>query len=60
MTPFAAELIGTLLLVTLGDGVVANVLLNQSKGRNGGWIVVGGVRNEGGSGSPATVFGLVP
>lgn len=26
----------------------------------GGWIVVGGVRNEGGSGSPATVFGLVP
>ena len=27
---------------------------------NGGWIVVGGVRNEGGSGSPATVFGLVP
>jgi kynurenine formamidase len=27
---------------------------------NSGWIVVGGVRNEGGSGSPATVFGLVP
>jgi kynurenine formamidase len=27
---------------------------------NGGWIVVGGVRNEGGSGSPATLFGLVP
>ena len=27
---------------------------------NGGWIVVGGVQNEGGSGSPATVFGLVP
>ncbi|CAN5683727.1 cyclase family protein [soil metagenome] len=26
----------------------------------GGWIVVGGVRNEGGSGSPATVYGLVP
>jgi kynurenine formamidase len=26
----------------------------------GGWIVVGGVRNQGGSGSPATVFGLVP
>jgi kynurenine formamidase len=26
----------------------------------GGWIVVGGVRNNGGSGSPATVFGLVP
>ncbi|MDQ3661451.1 MAG: cyclase family protein [Actinomycetota bacterium] len=27
---------------------------------NGGWVVVGGVRNVGGSGSPATVFGLVP
>lgn len=27
---------------------------------NGGWVVVGGVRNQGGSGSPATVFGLVP
>ena len=27
---------------------------------NGGWIVVGGVRGGGGSGSPATVFGLVP
>jgi kynurenine formamidase len=26
----------------------------------GGWIVIGGVRNEGGSGSPATVYGLVP
>jgi kynurenine formamidase len=26
----------------------------------GGWVVVGGVRNRGGSGSPATVFGLVP
>jgi kynurenine formamidase len=26
----------------------------------GGWIVVGGVRNSGGSGSPATVYGLVP
>ena len=26
----------------------------------GGWVVVGGTQNEGGSGSPATVFGLVP
>jgi kynurenine formamidase len=26
----------------------------------GGWVVVGGVRNRGGSGSPATVFGLIP
>ena len=27
---------------------------------SGGWVVVGGVRNKGGSGSPATVFGLLP
>jgi kynurenine formamidase len=26
----------------------------------GGWVVVGGLRDEGGSGSPATVFGLIP
>src|SRR5712671_4322893 len=40
MTPFLAELIGTMILVTLGNGVVANILLNKSKGQNGGWIVV--------------------
>src|SRR5437899_3203065 len=40
MTPFLAEMIGTMLLVLLGDGVVANVLLNKSKGQNGGWIVI--------------------
>jgi len=35
-----AELIGTMLLILLGDGVVANVLLNDTKGNNGGWIVI--------------------
>ncbi len=40
MNPFVAELIGTALLVLLGDGVVANCLLNKSKGFNGGWIVI--------------------
>src|SRR6058998_741735 len=40
MTKFTAELIGTALLVLLGDGVVANVLLNKSKGQNSGWIVI--------------------
>jgi glycerol uptake facilitator protein len=40
MTPFTAELIGTALLILMGDGVVANVLLNKSKGNNAGWIVV--------------------
>jgi glycerol uptake facilitator protein len=40
MSPFVAELVGTCLLVTFGDGVVANVLLKHSKGQNGGWIVI--------------------
>ena len=40
MTSFTAELIGTMLLVILGDGVVANVLLKNSKGNGGGWIVI--------------------
>src|SRR5260370_30096763 len=34
------ELIGTALLVLLGDGVVANVILKKTKGQGGGWIVV--------------------
>ncbi|KIO76537.1 MIP (Major intrinsic protein) family permease [Pedobacter lusitanus] len=40
MTPFIAELIGTMLLILLGDGVVANVLLNDTKGNNSGWMVI--------------------
>lgn len=40
MSHFIAELIGTAMLILLGDGVVANVLLNKSKGRDGGWIVI--------------------
>jgi len=40
MTPFVAEIIGTALLVLLGDGVVANVLLKRTTGNNGGWIVI--------------------
>lgn len=40
MTPFSAELLGTMILVILGDGVVANVVLNKSKGQNSGWIVI--------------------
>jgi glycerol uptake facilitator protein len=40
MSPFLAELFGTMLLIIFGDGVVANVLLNKSKGQNGGWIVI--------------------
>src|ERR1051325_7301261 len=40
MSPFLAELVGTMILILLGDGVVANVLLNKSKGQNSGWIVI--------------------
>jgi glycerol uptake facilitator protein len=40
MSPFLAEFIGTALLILLGNGVVANVVLNKSKGSGGGWIVI--------------------
>ncbi len=40
MSNFLAELIGTFLLILLGDGVVAGVLLNKSKAENSGWIVI--------------------
>ncbi|MDV7698603.1 aquaporin family protein [Chryseobacterium soli] len=40
MTPFIAELIGTMLLILLGNGVVANVVLKGTKGNNSGWIVI--------------------
>jgi len=40
MTPFIAELLGTLILILLGGGVVANVLLKKTNGNNGGWIVI--------------------
>jgi glycerol uptake facilitator protein len=37
---FWGELIGTFLLILLGNGVVANVLLTKTKGHNGGWISI--------------------
>jgi glycerol uptake facilitator protein len=40
MNPYLAEFIGTALLVTFGNGVVANVVLSKTKGHNGGWIVI--------------------
>ena len=40
MSIWGAETIGTALLVLLGDGVVAAVLLNHSKAQNSGWIVI--------------------
>ena len=40
MSPFIGEFIGTALLIIMGDGVVANVILNKTKGNNSGWIVI--------------------
>ena len=40
MTPFIAEIIGTALLILVGGGVVANVVLNKTIGNNSGWIVI--------------------
>ena len=34
------EFIGTAILILLGDGVVANVLLKGTKGQNSGWVVI--------------------
>ena len=40
MNPYLAEFIGTAILILLGNGVVANVVLNKTKGNNSGWIVI--------------------
>jgi glycerol uptake facilitator protein len=40
MSEFVAELFGTLFLILLGTGVVANTILKGTKGANGGWMVI--------------------
>jgi glycerol uptake facilitator protein len=40
MEVYIAEFIGTMILILLGDGVVAGVLLRNSKAENSGWIVI--------------------
>ena len=40
MNSFMAELVGTMLLILLGDGVVAAVVLNKTKAQNSGWMVI--------------------
>jgi glycerol uptake facilitator protein len=40
MSPFLSEFIGTAILIIFGNGVVANVVLKDTKGNNGGWIVI--------------------
>jgi glycerol uptake facilitator protein len=40
LSPFLGEFMGTLVLILLGDGVVAGVLLKKSKAESSGWIVI--------------------
>jgi glycerol uptake facilitator protein len=40
MEQYLAEFVGTMILIILGDGVVAGVLLRNSKAENSGWIVI--------------------
>lgn len=40
MQSLLAEMLGTMILVLLGDGVVANVVLSKTKGQNSGWIEI--------------------
>jgi glycerol uptake facilitator protein len=40
MTILVAEILGTMMLILLGNGVVANVVLKDTKGNNSGWIVI--------------------
>lgn len=40
MSPYIAEFIGTSIMILLGGGVVANVVLKDTKGNNSGWIVI--------------------
>jgi glycerol uptake facilitator protein len=40
MSPILAEVLGTAILIVLGDGVVANVVLQRTKGHDSGWIVI--------------------
>ena len=39
-SPLLGEFLGTMILILLGDGVVAAVLLKRSKAENSGWIVI--------------------
>ena len=40
MTPYLAEFFGTLLLIVLGNGVVAGVVLKGTKSENAGWLAI--------------------
>ena len=40
MSPILAEVVGTMILIVFGDGVVANVVLDRTKGNSSGWMVI--------------------
>ncbi len=40
MEAYLGEILGTFLLILLGNGVVANVLLKDTKGNGAGWVVI--------------------
>ena len=40
MTPFVAEMLGTMLMILIGDGVVANAVLARTKGHAAGWMAI--------------------
>lgn len=40
MSPYLAEFLGTMLLIVLGDGVVAGVILKDTKSENAGWLTI--------------------
>ncbi len=40
MEAYLGEVLGTFLLMVLGNGVVANVILSKTKGHGSGWIVI--------------------
>jgi len=39
-SPFLGEFVGTMVMILLGDGVVAGVLLKRSKAENAGWLAI--------------------
>src|SRR5579859_2012241 len=39
-SPFLGEFLGTMMLIILGDGVVAGVLLKRTKSEGSGWMVI--------------------
>ena len=40
MNPYLGEFLGTMILILMGGGVVAGVVLNKTKAQNAGWMVI--------------------